>query len=205
MAAGRQTAGMDATDRHRAGLYRLLAALLSRPPTADLLGWVAGLRGDASPLGLTLTALGTAAADTGLAGVEKEYNRLFIGVERGELVPYASYYLSGFLMDRPLVKLRADMARLGIARDPSTREPEDHIAALLEMMAGLIDGDFGAPASLGEQHRFFAQHLSGWAARFFADLERAGSAVFYRPVGALGGLFMNIEESAFALDVQPAE
>ncbi|MDW8443308.1 MAG: DUF3306 domain-containing protein [Acetobacteraceae bacterium] len=129
--------------------------------------------------------------------VEREFFDLFIGVGRGELLPYASYYLTGFLHERPLARLRGDLARLGVARAEGVAEPEDHIATLCEVMAGLIDGTFPAPA--GEDGRFFERHLRPWAERFFADLEGAKAARFYRAVGTLGGRFVAIETEALAL------
>ncbi|MGQ9370334.1 TorD/DmsD family molecular chaperone [Azospirillum sp. ST 5-10] len=193
------TIAVDEADRHRAQAYRLLATVLARPPSDDLLRRLAALDGDATPFGAAVGGLARAAAATAAAAAEREFNRLFIGVERGELVPYASYYRTGFLQDRPLILVRADLERLGVARAPGVPEPEDHVAALAETMAGLIDGGFGPPAGLEEQRRFHDAHLAPWAGRFFADLERAESAVFYRPVGTLGRRFLEIEADAFAL------
>ncbi|MBV8089725.1 MAG: molecular chaperone TorD family protein, partial [Alphaproteobacteria bacterium] len=129
--------------------------------------------------------------------VAREYFDLFIGVGRGELLPYGSYYLTGFLHERPLARLRADLVRLGIERVDGRGEPEDHAAILCEIMAGLVVGEFAAPTQ--RQHQFFEQHLAPWMARFFADLEAAPRAKFYCPVGAIGRLFIDIETAAFAL------
>lgn len=190
---------LEDVDATRVQAYALLARLLRRPPSSEFLVRLTGLRGDASPWGEALNDLARAAGDVDPAEVEREFNRLFIGLNRGELVPYASFYLTGFLQDRPLVDLRAEMARLGIARSAEVVEPEDHIAALLEMMAGLIDGRFGKCAPVGEQHKFFEHHLSRWAPDLFRDMLEAKSASFYRSVGGLGCLLMEIEENAFAL------
>lgn len=190
---------LDDIDVTRVQAYGLLARLLQRPPTAEFLGQLTGLQGDSSAWGEAVNDLARAAGDADPAGAEREYNRLFIGLNRGELVPYASFYLTGFLHDRPLVDVRTDMARLGIARSADVAEPEDHVAALLETMAGLIDGRFGKCASVGEQHGFFKRHLSRWAPDLFRDLLDAKSANFYRSVGGLGCLLMEIEENAFAL------
>lgn len=190
---------LDDVDVSRVQSYGLLARLLMRPPSEELLRQLSTLRGDTTAWGTTLGDLARAAGETGHAEAVREYNRLFIGLNRGELVPYASFYLTGFLQDRPLVEIRADMARLGIARSPDVVEPEDHIAALLETMAGLIDGRFGKTASVEEQQSFFKLRLTSWAPDFFRDLLEAKSAVFYRPVGGLGCLLMEIEENAFAL------
>lgn len=188
----------EAIERVRAQAYALLAALLARPPSAELLARLAGLPPDASAWGVALGALGAEARRASPAEAEREYGRLFVGLTRGELVPYASFYLTGFLHDRPLVRLREDMARLGVARRAGTAEPEDHIAGVLEIMAGLIDGRFGA-ASTEAQRGFHERHLAPWAPRFFRDLERAEEAKLYRPVGTLGRTLMDIEENAFAL------
>ena len=110
--------------------------------------------------------------------VGREYFDLFIGLGRGELLPYGSYYLTGFLHERPLARLRGDLAALGIARAEGNPEPEDHAAILCEIMAGLIGGDF-AGAARGPT-ALFEKHLAPWIGRFFADLERAEAAKFYR-------------------------
>lgn len=190
---------VDDVDASRAQAYGLLARLLIRPPSAELLQKLSTLGGDATPWGEALRDLARGAKASEPPKAEREYNRLFIGLNRGELVPYASFYLTGFLQDRPLVETRADMARLGIARSANVVEPEDHIAALLETMAGLIDGRFGNHAPVAEQQSFFKRRLRGWAPDFFRDLREAKSAEFYRPVGRLGALLMEIEDSAFAL------
>ena len=160
---------------------------------------VRGLSGDESELGQGIKALAVAARGTTAEAAKQEYFDLFIGLGQGELLPYASYYLTGFLNEKPLARLRGDMARLHIARAEEVSEPEDHIAALCEMMAGLIAGNFGEPVSLDEQRRFFDTHIGCWAPRFFEDLQAAQSAVLYMPVGAIGRLFMQIESQAFEM------
>ena len=183
----------------RAQCYRLLGALLMAPQEQEALERLSGLEGDESALGQALTALGRAAGATGATVADDEYHDLFIGVGRGELVPYGSYYLTGFLYEKPLARLRQDMARLGIGRADEVKEPEDHIASLCETMAGLITGAFGAPADLEVQRKFFDAHIGPWAGKFFSDLEAAKTASFYMPVGAVGRLFMEIESTAFEM------
>jgi TorA maturation chaperone TorD len=194
-AAGSQQ--LDDADAARAQEYAFLAALLAEAPDAALLRRVAQLRGDESPLGRTHAALAAAAGATSAEAVAREYFELFIGTGRGELLPYGSYYLTGFLNERPLARLRADLAALGIERVAETGEPEDHAAILCGIMAGLIAGQFHAP--LEQQRQFQGKHLAPWIGRFFADLEVAKAAAFYRPVGAIGRLFSEIETQAFAL------
>ena len=192
-----QTEGVDDVDLARAREYGLLAMLLVRAPDADLLQRLADLKADPSPLGLAHAALARAAEQASVGSVEHEYFDLFIGLGRGELMPYGSYYLTGFLHERPLARLRADLAALGIERTEGNCEPEDHLGILCEVMAGLADGRFGAPERT-DQH-IFHKHLAPWAGRFFADLEVAERADFYRHVGTLGRVFMDIESQAFAL------
>jgi TorA maturation chaperone TorD/DNA-binding transcriptional regulator YdaS (Cro superfamily) len=188
---------VDEIDQLRAAEYGLLSVLLGKAPDADILSQVAALKGDASDLGMAHIELAAAAAALDDRAVSKEFFDLFIGLGRGDLLPYASYYLTGFLHERPLARVREDLDGLGIERAGSSREPEDHIAILLEVMAGLARGDFEADFS--EQARFFERHLKPWAARMFADLEMSRSANFYRAVGRVGRVFMELESEAFTL------
>jgi TorA maturation chaperone TorD len=183
----------------RARHYQLLARFLAAPPDAELLHLSAGFEGDDTPLGQALAELARQSAGASPETAAKEYFELFIGLGRGELVPYGSFYLTGFLNEKPLAKLRLDMSRLGIARADGVKEPEDHIAAICEMMAGMITGAFGAPLDLHGQQAFFDAHLAPWGERFFEDLESAKTAAFYRPVGTLGRRFLEIETVAFEM------
>jgi TorA maturation chaperone TorD len=140
-------------------------------------------------------ALAEAASEALTRVSEREYFDLFVGFGRGELLPYASYYLTGFLNERPLSRLRGDLASLGIEQAENNFEPEDHAATLCEIMAGLAAGRF--PASPEAQRAFFEKHVTPWMGRLFADLESAASAKFYRLVGSLGRLFLEIEAEAF--------
>ena len=133
------------------------------------------------------------------AAVAEEYHDLFIGLARGELIPYGSYYLTGFLHEKPLAKLRQDMGRLGVQRNDSVAEPEDHIASLCEMMAGFIDGSFGRALALDEQKAFFAAHIGNWAPVLFRDMEAAKASVLYATLGSVGRVFLEIEGGAFAM------
>lgn len=194
-----ETAGVLPEDELRASQYRLLARFLAKPPDSDLLRLVGGFSGDDTALGQALALLARLARSTTPEAASEEYHELFIGMGRGELLPYGSYYLTGFLNEKPLAELRRNMGEFGIARTEGTSEPEDHIAALSDMMAGLIMGDFGEPVSLAEQKRFFDLHMAPWAGRFFADLEKAKAATLYTPIGTLGRVFMEIETTAFGM------
>jgi TorA maturation chaperone TorD len=188
---------IDEIDSARAQEYALLASLLARAPDAALLKSLAQLQGDASPLGISHIELAEAAAATSAERVEREYFNLFIGIGRGELLPYGSYYLTGFLHERPLARLREDLGKIGIERSEGNAEPEDHAAMLCEIMSGLANRRF--PAKPGTAEDIFERHLSPWIGRFFADLERAQEADFYRRVGTLGRVFIEIETESFAL------
>ena len=195
---GEDMAGdIDAIDAARAEEYALLASLLLRAPDAALLHGLAALRGDATPLGVAHVGLAEAAADTSAERVEREYFELFIGLGRGEVLPYGSYYLTGFLHERPLARLRDDLNRMGIARAEGVVEPEDHAGILCEIMSGLASGRLPAPA--GSDQIIFKNHMAPWLGRFFTDLESAQGAVFYRRLGTLGRVFMEIEAEAFEL------
>jgi len=185
-------------DRLRADAYALISRLLIRSPKADLLAQVGALGGGEDPFGAAVAALASEARATSEAAVKDEFHALFIGLSEGELQPYASYYRAGGIYRKPLAELRSDLSRLGISRDDAVKEPEDHIAILCEVMAALILGRLGgAPAPLAEQRCFFDDHIAPWAQQFFADLEAASAARFYRPLGRIGALFLAIESEGF--------
>ncbi len=186
-------------DLLRAQVYGLLARLLASPPDRQVLDILSGIDGDATPLGEALSALAAAAQADAPDALSEEFDRLFVGMVRGELVPYTSYYLTGFLNEKPLADLRGHLSRLGIAGAEDQSEPEDHIAALCEVMHGLATGVFGKPASLSEQRAFFDAHIAPWAGKFFEDLEAAAEAAFYAAIGKVGQLFMAVEAEAFEM------
>jgi len=188
-------------DELRAQLYEFLATLLRVEPTDAVVKQVADLSGDDTPIGQASSTLAHLAQKMDGTSVRNEYVDLFIGVGRGELLPYCSYYLTGFLNEKPLAKLRQDMAAIGIARADGVKEPEDHIASLCDMMAGLIRGQFSRSFTLAEQASFFKKHLAPWAGLFFNDLESAKNAVFYAPVGSIGKVFMDIESKSFDMEL----
>lgn len=190
----------DPLDLQRARLFALLGRLLLAAPDAALLRGLAALgpgQDAGTPLGAALAALATAAAETTPEEAAREYQDLFIGVGRGELLPFASYYLTGFLQERPLALVRDDLRRLGIERAAGTPEPEDHLGFLCEAMAGMLSGEFAAsPKAIAE---FYQRHLQPWAPRAFADLGRAAAARLYAAVGALGLATTDIEAAAAEL------
>lgn len=188
-------------DAARANLYGLLARLFYAAPDAALLQAIAAADEIAAPesaLAISWHGLQAVSEVMDVEAAEEEYGRLFIGLGQGELMPYLSWYLTGFLMEEPLAKLRDDLAELGLARTVEVSEPEDHIAALCEVMRWLATGDADtAPAALARQRAFFARHLQPWYARFANDLVAAPSANYYRAVARLLKDFLDIEAQAF--------
>ena len=180
-------------DRYRAGAYGLLASLLRQAPDQSALDRVAGFAAvdpARDDLTIAMSMLGLAADSCEPHAVGNEFHDLFIGLGRGELMPYGSWYITGFLMEKPLGRLRRDLAELGYQRTQDTHEPEDHVAALCEVMSMLIS-EGAHPA---QQARFFVSHMSAWIRRFFVDLSQAKAAVFYRAVGRFGVAFMELEQ-----------
>lgn len=192
--------GSDEIERARADEYALLASLLLRTPDADLLARLSGLPDAATLLGQAHATLGQMAASATADEVNREYFELFIGVGRGELLPYASYYLTGFLNERPLARLRGDMQRIGLERAEGHNDPEDHLGTLCEIMSGFAGGHF--ESSVEDEAAFFTRHIAPWAGGFFADLEKAKAASFYRAVGTVGRIFIDIETEGFAMEAR---
>lgn len=189
-----------AENRYRAGAYSMLAALLRQPPQQHVLDTVTGLADvveEKDEFAVAMTMLGLSARTATPVELDDEFHALFIGLGRGELVPYGSWYLTGFLMEKPLSVLRDDLASMGFERNDDTCEPEDHVAALCEVMVLLIDEG----RSLAEQTQFFDAHISTWVGRFFLDLSEARSAVFYRAVARFGKAFFDFEKQYLAMKV----
>lgn len=191
-----QTRELAPEEADRAAIYGFVARLLQAPPTSADLDVIRRLAEDETEFGQGLGQLAAAAREADVNALREQFNALFIGLGRGELVPYASFYLTGFLNEKPLADLRVHMASLGIARADDVKEPEDHIAALFQSMEGLIDGSFG-PTDLCTQRTFFTRHIASWAPHFFKDLAAQTTSPFYAALGALGGVLTAIETEAF--------
>jgi len=187
-------------DRARADVYLLLGALLAQAPDEEMLARLRGIEvpaaSDQGAMPDAWRALRKAALEADTTSLEDEYHALFIGLGRGELVPYASSYLTGYLMERPLADLRSELARLGYARQDAVKEPEDHAAALCEVM-GMIILDDGL--SLDHQRGFFQTYLAPWIEQFFEDLGGAESSPFYCAVGRFGQVFISIDKECVSM------
>lgn len=192
---------IDDEERLRADMYSFLASLLRTEPNKELVKQLTNLESDDSPIGKSIKTLSKLASSLDLPTIRDEYVKIFVGVGRGEILPFASYYLTGFLKDKPLAKLRSDMKEIGIELAENVKEPEDHIASLFDMMSGLILGKFNKKFSIGEQKSFFNKHLAPWVDLLMRDIEGSKIAVFYSPIGTIGREFMEIERSSFSMDV----
>ena len=188
----------DDVDAGRAQEYALLASLLSAAPSQELLSALATLRGDATPLGVAHAALADAADQISIADAEREYFDLFVGLGRGELLPYGSYYVAGFLHERPLARLREDLARS--ASSAPRRRPSRKITLPFSARSWRALPADNSRRSANAQREIFQKHVAPWMGRMFADIERSAAATnFYRHVGTLGRVFLDIEQQAFAL------
>jgi TorA maturation chaperone TorD len=205
--SGANNQTIEEEQRYRASAYALLAGLLRAAPDQALLDYVSGLSPDGDvlaeaeidaevdELGLAMSSLAVASRGRDLALLEQEYNNLFIGVGKGEVVPYGSWYLTGFLMEQPLSDLRDDLRALGFERSDDTCEPEDHAAAIFEVFSVMI----ADVSSLAPQQVFFKTHMQPWLERFFADLGAARSADFYRDVAQFGAAFLKLESAYLSM------
>ncbi len=191
---------LAAYEEIRTDSYAMLAALLTQPPSGDLLKILEKLEWGTTLPGKLDAALGElcrAVRNRAPGRLEDEYSRLFVGLGSGELVPYASWYREGKIQSMPLVFLRSSMRRLGIVRQADSAEPEDHAGALCEIMA-LLSAEPDEP-SRAEQMAFFRQHIATWMPVFFRDLQSANGAEFYRTVARFGDALLTTESEYFKL------
>jgi TorA maturation chaperone TorD len=188
-------------DSARAGMYALIARLFYAPPDQALLRALANADAlspevDNAELAQAWRKLAAAAAVADADAVREEYERIFIGVGKAEVTPYGTGYLIGSMIENPLAKLRAELSRMGLARSESVHEPEDHIAALAEVMRFLIVGDEKCgPADLSTQEAFFSCYLQPWYRQFCEVL--SPRADFYQPVAQFTKAFLDVERESF--------
>lgn len=185
----------------RAEIYGLLAQLWYAPPAPALLEAIRVAATEAPAAGAFLeepwrALVGTARA-MGDAAVAAEYDALFGGVGKPEIYLFGSHYLSGFLNEKPLARLRTDLAALGLARDEAMPETEDHIAYACEVMRYLIAGDDVAVANLTRQREFFAAHVQPWAPLMCEAVVGHRQARFYTSLAHFTRAFLAIEAQGF--------
>ncbi len=185
----------------RAELYGLLARLWYAPPDAELLEAFQVAPTEAPAAGAFLEEpwrqLVGVARGTELAAVRREYDALFGGLGKPEIYLFGSHYLSGFLNDKPLAHLRTDLARLGLARDETVSETEDHVACLFEVMRYLIAGEDVAVANLTQQQSFFAAHLQPWMPALCESVAQHPKAHFYAALAVFTQAFVQVEAQGF--------
>lgn len=187
-------------DRARAEHYAIFSQLFARAPDADFLrklpALAAAWSSADSPLGQAWLLLTDAARSVSAEQVEEEYTRLFLTIGRPEVMLFGSFYIAGFLMEEPVVEVRADLAELGLGRRLGVTESEDHIAALSDVMRHLIVTGPDAPG-LARQKAFFEGHLAPWVDALAKALENAPDSRFYSRTAALVRAFFDIERLAF--------
>ena len=192
---------LQAEDQARADLYALFARLFFAGPDADLLAAIAangGAGGGDAPFEQAWDALAVAAMRADAQSVCAEYDQVFIGTGKAEVTPYASHYLVEAGREKILVKLRDELADLRLARHAATRQPEDHFAALFEVMRHLICAS-DSYAAAQQQAGFFSRYLAGSYARFFEAIEASRTTDFYKHVSRCAKTFMDVESEALTM------
>jgi TorA maturation chaperone TorD len=189
----------------RAEIYGLLSLLFYAPPSEALLGQLQVAVTEAPDAGAFLEEpwreLVASARSLSQAQIADEYNRLFGGVGKPEVYLFGSHYLSGFLNEKPLVRLRDDLAELGLGRSEDMSETEDHVANVFEVMRFLIAGDDVAVSNLTRQQAFLNQHVQSWLPALCQVLQSQPRAVFYARVAAFTEAFVSVESQGFDLVV----
>lgn len=199
-----ESAGIPPEDEARAGLYALIAHLFRAPPSQDILDTIANQDFVSSqadtPLQSAWRELQQTAGKSRARQISQEYDDLFIGVGKPEVMLYGSYYLSGFLMEKPLAKLREHLSQLGFQRRLSVGEPEDHVSALSEVMRVLVAGtEELSPAPVETQKEFFQRHLSPWLPKLADALIQNARSEFYARAGRFAQVFFRIEKESFEI------
>ena len=191
-------------DQARAEIYALLGNLFYQPPSAELLKTIAAgqtLCNDGIDSGFCRAwrALQEAAANADTDAVREEFDTAFIGTGRQPVMLYGSFYLAGFLNEKPLAQLRDELSKMGLARSGSSHETEDHLSALCDVMRFLIEGDHDMPpAALAVQRDFFLRHIQSWNTPLCAAVIAATQTRFYKHVAQFMREFFAIENEAFA-------
>ncbi len=180
----------------RANMYSLLATLMGAAPQQETLDRLQQISAadESTQITRAWSNLLWRARELSREAIDREYHDVFIGITGGKVTPYASYYLSGFMHEKPLARLRDTLARLGLERQAHVHEPEDHVATLCEIM-GVLVLEYPLPV----QKRFFLDHVAAWMARLFDDLAALADAPFYQALGELGRAFLTLERISMDL------
>ncbi|BCN24162.1 TorD/DmsD family molecular chaperone [Vibrio alfacsensis] len=185
----------------RTEIYLVLSALFRGAPTSEMIEFLSSLEVEPSESAMQKAwlALQQAAKESNREALEDEYQDLFIGIGRGEVMPFGSWHMTGSIMEKPLAEIRHDLKLLGFERDENVKEPEDHIAALCEVMAMLTNEEETL------QQTVFNKHLAPWFGSFTKQLENANNAKFYKPVAHLCDAFLTLEQVRFSVNTQSSK
>ncbi|WP_045452374.1 TorD/DmsD family molecular chaperone [Vibrio campbellii] len=185
----------------RTEIYLVLSALFRSAPSEEMIEFLTSLEVEPSESAMQKAwiVLQQAAKDSNREALEDEYQDLFIGIGRGEVMPFGSWHLTGAMMEKPLAEIRRDLELLGFERDENVKEPEDHIAALCEVMSMLT----GEEEDL--QQAVFNKHIAPWFNSFTQQLENAQSANFYKPAAQLCEAFLTLEQVRFSVNTKSSK
>lgn len=185
----------------RTEIYLVLSALFRSAPSEEMIEFLISLEVEPSESAMQKAwiALQQAAKDSNREALEDEYQDLFIGIGRGEVMPFGSWHMTGAMMEKPLAEIRHDLELLGFERDENVKEPEDHIAALCEVMSMLT----GEEEDL--QQAVFNKHIAPWFSSFTQQLENAESANFYKPAAQLCEAFLTLEQVRFSVNTKSSK
>ncbi|WP_199481519.1 molecular chaperone TorD family protein [Vibrio owensii] len=185
----------------RTEIYLVLSALFRSAPSEEMIEFLTSLEVEPSESAMQKAwiALQKAAKDSNREALEDEYQDLFIGIGRGEVMPFGSWHMTGAMMEKPLAEIRHDLELLGFERDENVKEPEDHIAALCEVMSMLT----GEEEDL--QQAVFNKHIAPWFNSFTQQLENAESASFYKPAAQLCEAFLTLEQVRFSVNTKSSK
>lgn len=190
-------------DQARADIYALIARLFYAGPDAALLAAIAGAGAmagadETAPLATAWRALGAAAAAMDAEAAQEEYDHVFVGTGKAEITPYASHYLAESMQERVLVRLRVSLAEMGLAKNRSAVEYEDHFSGLCEVMRHLIAAGSGDVA-VQEQKVFFMEYIAFWYAELCAAAMASPNTNFYKHAAGFTKAFLDVERSSFEL------
>jgi TorA maturation chaperone TorD len=185
----------------RTEIYLVLSALFRSAPSEEMIEFLTSLEVEPSESAMQKAwiALQQVAKDSNREALEDEYQDLFIGIGRGEVMPFGSWHMTGAMMEKPLAEIRHDLELLGFERDENVKEPEDHIAALCEVMSMLT----GEEEDL--QQTVFNKHIAPWFNSFTQQLENAQSANFYKPAAQLCEAFLTLEQVRFSVNTKSSK
>lgn len=193
-----------AEDQVRADFYALLAHLFSRAPDDRVLQSMVITQEPTDEASVELTkswrALSAASAVVTHDALVDEYEAVFVGVGRPPVIVYGSFYLAGFMMEKPLAQLRDDLAKMGFTRNAEVRESEDHLAAVCDVMRALILGDLSAgSADIELQKTFFEKHMKPWIFKCCAAIQVYEKSNYYKRVARFAEQFFDMESQAFEM------